>query len=109
MSAIDDLARELRKRDNQEKIGLQVGRIVSVDPFVLEVGKLRAAGKNLKIAEHLLKDHRQHIFVEGSPLGDFIGYITLVEHTILAGDEVIVAASDNNQTFYILGKADPQG
>lgn len=105
MSAIEELAKELRKRDNKEKIGLQIGKVVAVDPIIVEIGKLRAEGKNLKVAEHLLKNHREHVLVEASPMGPFETYITLLSDTIEADDAVIVAASDNNQTFYVLGKA----
>lgn len=104
MSATEDLARELRARDNREKIGVRVGKLVGNDPYVVEVGKMRAEGKNLKIAAHLLTGYRTYNIIESETMGRFAAYITLQTDVIQPGDAVIVAVSDNNQTFYVLDK-----
>lgn len=104
MSALNELAMEIRKRDNKEKIGLQIGKVVGVSPFIVEVGKIRAEGTHLKIADNLKINYKVMAIIENSPVGAFETEIRLTDNVLKGGDSVIVAASDNNQTFYVLGR-----
>lgn len=104
MSAVTKLAKELNKNKNPNKIGVQIMRVVSVDPFKIEADKIHAEGKRLVIAAHLLKGYERKVKVQ-TETGTFTQTETLVEDLLRVGDTVVVMASDNNQIFYVIDKA----
>ncbi len=78
---IINLSRELKKRDNQYKIGIVTGKVIGVSPVKVEISNLdiqATQGRNLILSEGL---------------------------SLQYNDEVIIQASENNKTFYLLSRA----
>lgn len=106
MSKTNELAAKFRDAQPKSRIGVQVGCVTSDSPYTVEIGggKIRATGKNLKIAAHLLAGYSREITITTAD-AQITGIETLAKDVLEPGDKVIVAASENNQIFYVLGKA----
>lgn len=102
MSDIDRFAQQIRARDNPAKLGVQIGKIIGENPFVVELaeGKIHGTdGKNLFIADHLLKGYQRLL-----RSGAVVTLFTQEQNTIKAGDRVIVLVSDDNTTMYVVAR-----
>lgn len=80
-----DLAKLLKARDNVSRIGLRVGKLISI------------SGDNIKIAMgNIMIDTDKDNLVIAARLRGI--------NELAAGDRVIIGASDDNQLFFILDK-----
>jgi len=92
----NDLAKEFRKRNNENKIGTVLGVVLSVNPIKIGIlnNKVFLDNSNCYIAKDL-KDRTETVTIDGVSKG-----ITFKGASV--GDSVIVITSEDNQTFYAI-------
>ena len=114
---LNALANKLRADENPYKIGAFTGKVVSMTPPKIEIGNLgiqAELGVNLVIAAHLLRGYRREMIFNTTAIAvcevahahtDNHTPYRLTDDEIKVGDKVIVIASDDNQTFYLVARA----
>lgn len=93
-----ELAQELKNRENESKIGNQIGVVASTDP--LKVSILEGAvilDDELYCLNHLLA-HSVNCKING--IDSTIDF----ESQLNIGDSVLVSPSENQQSWFIVGK-----
>lgn len=115
MKNTERLARALRDRDNPYRIGIVTGTVKTLDPLTvtiqMPIGDPITVDR-VKVAARLcMGDKRQTVIATTAPAGDPIHThtenkteITTAARLLAVGDEVILAAAENNSLFFILDK-----
>ncbi|WP_125154301.1 DUF2577 domain-containing protein [Clostridium rectalis] len=94
---------------------IQIGKVLSDKPLVVEVGKLQLTKDNFIIAEHLIKNYKRKINIplcigEGkaekysiSEIGIKDGEI-IFKNSLEKNDKIAIIPTEDRQTYIILAK-----
>ena len=92
------LAKELKKRDNIDKIGGIEGRVISIDPLKISIlnGDVILNENHLYICQNAT----EYTMVVTTPQGTG----TALHEGLKLNDRVAIIAAENNQKFFVIDK-----
>jgi hypothetical protein len=95
------LAKQFKKRDNEEKIGAIVGIVEEIDPLTVSIynGQGIFSGDKLYVAKECTEYTMQVTVTTGD--GTYTG--TAKHEGLKKGDRVACVATDDNQKLFLLG------
>jgi hypothetical protein len=90
-----DLAKQLKSRNNTDKIGIIVGTVVSESPLTISIlgGDVLVSGNNLYVCRNATT-----YTMAVSPSG------TATHEGLKANDQVALMATEDNQKFFVIDK-----
>lgn len=100
---IKELAEMFNDRNNPSWIGITIGEILSVDPMEIKYGdNIILRDKHLVIADSLLNGYKVE-YIDDNGTNEIKRSLT-IKNKLVAGDKVIMVASNSNQTFFVIDK-----
>ena len=96
------LAKEIKKRDNQEYIGVIVGIVVGVNPIKVSIynGSAIFSGNNLYVCEKV----NGYTEVVNMTIDGTTQQATIEHEGVKAGDRVTCIATQDNQKLFVIDK-----
>jgi hypothetical protein len=96
------------------KNNIEIGEVVSVDPFIIQIGKLQLDKDNLLIADYLM-GHARQATLSSTPASGSAGQYSIssigipkmdleFKSSLEKGDKLAVLSTLDGQTFVILCK-----
>lgn len=97
-----DVAKEIKKRNNETYIGAVVGTVEQINPLIISILNKQAifSGNNLYVCKNVTE--YQIPFSLSSPDGAVSGTIT--HEGLKLGDKVTVIATEDNQKIFVIDK-----
>lgn len=97
-----DLAQELKNRNNESRVGIIVGTVVSINPLTISIynGKGIFTGDNL----YICKNASEYNMTVSIVLGDNTYTGTVKHEGLKENDRVAVIATEDNQKLFAIDK-----
>lgn len=93
------LAKQFKKRDNKECIGVIVGTVANTDPITVSIygGAAVFSKDNLYVPKRLISGYKEEVKINNQQ--------STIEYTGLkTNDKVIIIATQDNQKIFVIDK-----